>query len=106
MTMGRVVIKRGSDQVVTLVGLRTTDQPPVYLNTAAVQATLQDNRGHAVPPFDQVPMTYVPGSSGNYAWQIEAHTSMLSKGVEYSVVFTVVQGTFNYREVHVVSVVD
>lgn len=102
----RVVLKRGNDQVVTLVGLRTTDQPPTFLNAATVKATLHDSRGQPIPDFSDVPMAYVDGSDGNYEWPIEADTMMLPKSTEYSLVLTAEQANLNYRVVHVVSVVD
>jgi len=104
--MSRVVIKRGNDQVVTLVGLRTTDPVTVYLNSAEVKATLFDSKGTVVQPFQEVSMPYVQGSEGNYEWSIAAANSMLSMGVEYSLEIKAVQDALNYRAVHAVSVVD
>ena len=102
----RVVLKRGNDQVVTLVGLRTTDPVTVYLNAATVTATLYDSRGTVVEPFQDVPMPYVPESDGEYELAIAAATSMLPKSVEYSLEIKAVQDDLNYRAVHVTSVVD
>jgi hypothetical protein len=103
--MSRIVLKRGNDQVVTLLGLRAV-QTEEYLNEATVRASLQDSHGHGVAAFQNIPMTYVPGSDGNYEWSIESDTMMLSKSVEYSLVLTAEQEGINYRTVHVVSVVD
>jgi hypothetical protein len=104
--MSRVILKRGNDQVVTMTGLRTTAVVPVYLNEATVKATLQDSKGANIPAFTDVPMVYVPDSSGDYEWVIESDTMMLPKSVEYSLVITAVQEGLNYRVVHPVSVVD
>jgi len=102
----RVTLKRGNDQVVTVKGLRTTDQPPVYLNAATVKGTLHDQKGQPIPIFADVPFQYVPDSKGDYEWQIESQTMMLPKGMEYSLVLTAKQDELDYRTVHVVSVVD
>ena len=101
----RLILKRGNDQVVTLSGLQATSTK-MYLNDATVSATLQDSRGNPVPPFDYVPMTYVPASDGSYEWLIESDTMMLPKNVEYSLEIKAEQGGLNYRVVHVVSVID
>ena len=103
--MTRVVLKRGNDQVVTLLGLRAVDTN-MYLNEAVVKATLKDSKGNNVPAFVDVPMMYVPASDGAYEWVIESDTMMLPKNVEYSLVITAVQESLNYRVVHPVSVVD
>jgi hypothetical protein len=103
--MARVIIRRGNDQVVTLVGLRTTDTGQ-YLNSATVKATLRDSKEQPIPAFSNVPMRYVPGSDGAYEWPIEADTMMLPKNVEYSLEIKAVQADLNYRTVHVVSVID
>lgn len=103
--MSRVILRRGNDQIVTLLGLRATDTG-VYLNDATVQATMLDSKGRVLPAFRDIPMTYVPDSNGAYEWVIEADTMFLSKSVEYSLVITAVQEGINYRTVHVVSVVD
>lgn len=102
----RITLKRGNDQVVTLVGLRTTATPPVYLNTATVVATLLDHKGQVVQPFDEVEVVYVPASEGDYAWEIEGSDLMIPKGIDYSLVLTAEQDGLDYRTVHVVSVVD
>jgi hypothetical protein len=101
----RVILKRGNDQVVTLVGLRTTDTD-TYLNNATVRATLLDSKGKPLPAFQDVLMTYVPASDGDYEWTIEGTTMMLPKNVEYSLVITAEEDEMNYRTVHVVSVID
>lgn len=101
----RVVLRRGNDQVVTLLGLKTTDTK-VYLNLATVTGTLFDSKGHAIPGFQNVPMTYVPDSEGNYEWLIEGVTMMLPKNVEYTLEIKAVQSGLNYRSVNPVSVVD
>ena len=103
--MARVIIRRGNDQVVTLVGLRTTDTGQ-FLNAATVKATLRDSKEQPIPAFQNVLMRYVPGSDGAYEWQIEAETMMLPKNVEYSLEVKAVQGPLNYRTVHVVTVID
>lgn len=102
----RVIIKRGNDQIVTMLGLRTTSQPPIYLNAATVKATLQDNKGAVVPPFQDVPMNYVAGSNGNYEWVIDSVHTMIPKGQEYALILTAKQDELDYRTVHAVSVVD
>ena len=86
----RVILRRGNDQVVTLVGLRTTDTNQ-YLNQATVKATLRDSKEQPIPAFQNVPMSYVPNSDGAYEWRIEADTMMLSKSVEYSLEIKAVQ---------------
>jgi hypothetical protein len=91
--------------VVTLVGLRTTDTN-TYLNNAEVRASLLDSKGKPIPAFQDVTMTYVPGSDGNYEWLVEGTTMMLPKNVEYSLVITAEEDDLNYRTVHVVSVID
>jgi hypothetical protein len=102
----RVTLRRGNDQVVTMVGLRTTDAPPTFLNSATVKATLHDPKGQPLPMFTDVTMEYVPESDGNYEWHIAADTMMLPKSVEYSLVMTAKQGELDYRAVHVASVID
>lgn len=105
--MSRITLKRGNDQVVTLRGLRTTDPQPVYLNDAIVRATLHDVKGQPLPAFQDVFMTYVPLSNGNYEWLIDAQATMpLPKSTEYSLVLTAKQDELDYRAVHVVSVID
>lgn len=105
--MSRIVLKRGNDQVVALLGLRTTDQPPTYLNDAVVKATLHDSKGQPIPAHSDVLMPYVAGSEGRYEWNIEADDTMvLPKGTEYQLVLTAKQDELNYRVVHMVSVVD
>jgi len=37
-----------------------------FLNIATVQATLVDQRGNPDPVLNDIAMTYVPGSNGNY----------------------------------------
>jgi len=101
----RVVLRRGNDQVVTLLGLKTTDTK-VYLNLATVKGTLLDSRGCPIPGFQNIPMTYVPGSDGNYEWVVEGSTMMLPKNVEYSLEINAEQSGLTYRSVNVVSVVD
>jgi len=102
----RVILKRGNDQVVTLLGLRTTAKPPVYLNAATVKATLRDSKEQPLPAFQNIVMPYVPGSNGDYEWSIESELMMLPKGVDYTLEFTAEQAGLNYRIVHPVSVVD
>lgn len=102
----RIVLKRGNDQVVTLVGLRTTDLEPVYLNAATVKATLLDAKGQPMADFSDVPMPYVSGSQGNYEWTVEADAMMLPIGSEYSLVMTARQDELDYRVLHAVSVAD
>lgn len=103
--MSRVVLARGTDQVVTLTGLRTT-LTNEYLNGATVVATLLDSKGVAIPAFTAIPMVYVAASDGNYEWTIESATMFLSKNVEYSLEIRAEQDGLNYRRVDVVSVVD
>lgn len=99
----RVILRRGTDQVVTLKGLRTAD---AYLNSAMVTATLYDSKEKVVPAFANVPMLYVPGSNGAYEWRIAGPTMMLPKSVEYTLEIKGTQEALRYRTVHVVSVVD
>jgi len=101
----RIVVKRGNDQIISLMGLKSTDDN-IYLNSATVTASLRDYRGNVVPPFEEVPMAYVTGSDGNYEWFIDSIDSMLPKGVEYQLEIKAEQAGVNYRTVHVVSVVD
>lgn len=102
----RVTLRRGNDQVVTLKGLRTTTQPPQYLNAAIVKTTLHDPKGQPIPQFTDVPMMPVASSNGDYEWHIESQTMMLPKSTDYSMVVTAKQAELDYRAVHVVSVVD
>ena len=101
----RVILRRGNDQVVTLTGLRTSDTK-IYLNDADVKATLLDSKGKIIPQFQNVPMTYVIGSNGAYEWFVHANQMMLPKSVEYQLEIKAQQSGFNYRVVHVVSVID
>jgi hypothetical protein len=101
----RVTLRRGNDQVVTLVGLRTSDTA-IWLNAADVKATLLDQKGKPLPAFVNQPMTYIPGSNGTYEWFVHANQMMLPKGVEYQLEVKAQQAGFTYRVVHVVSVVD
>ena len=103
--MSRIVLRRGNDQVVSLLGLRATETQE-YLNTATVVATMLDSRGVAIPSLADIPMVYVPDSNGDYEWVIESATMMLQKNVEYSLEIRAVQEGLNYRRVDVVSVVD
>jgi len=100
----RLVLKRGTDQIVTLTGLRATDTQS-YLNTATVKGTLLD-RGQPIPALKDIPMTYVPESNGDYEWLILASQSMLQKNVEYSLVVVAQQGSLNYRTTSPVTVED
>lgn len=102
----RVTLKRGNDQVVTLTGLRTTTQPPTYLNAATVKATLHDPKGQPMPAYSDIPMVYIADSNGNYEWQIASELMMLPPSNDYSMVLTAKQDELDYRVVHVVSVVD
>lgn len=99
----RVTLRRGTDQVVVLNGLRTTDS---YLNAATVTATLYDSKEAVIPAFSQVPMDYVPDSDGVYEWSIAGPTMMLPKSVEYTLEIKGQQESMRYRSVHVVSVID
>lgn len=101
----RVILKRGNDQIVSMTGLRNT-KTGTYLNDATVKASLFDSKWQPLPYFQDAQMAYVPGSNGNYQWQVEGSQMMLPKGTEYSLVFTAEQGGLNYRVVHVVSIVD
>lgn len=101
----RVILKRGNDQIVSLVGLRSTNLD-IYLNEAVVKATLVDSKGVPVPAFIDVDMPYVLDSNGTYEWVIESDTMMLNKSVEYQLIVTAVQEGYNYRVVHPVSIVD
>lgn len=105
VTSSRVVLRRGNDQVVTLSGLQST-QTSQYLNEATVVATLFDSKGRAIPAFTSVPMAYVEGSTGNYAWTIEADTLMLPANIELSLEIKAVQDSLNYRVVMPVTVQD
>lgn len=99
----RVILRRGTDQVVTLKGLRSADE---YLNSATVTATLYDSKAKPVPAFASVPMPHVPGSDGAYEWRIAGPTMMLPKNVEYTLEIKGAQEALRYRTVHVVAVVD
>lgn len=97
------VIRRGSDHDITVTGLYGGTG---YLNSATVTYELLDAAGTAIAGGSGT-LDYTAASNGDYAGVMESTvTETLTPGARHTLIYTAVQGQFNWRWAETVWAVD
>lgn len=89
--MAEIVIFKRNDQTITVTGLRNAETG-VFLNAATVRATLLDPSGQPVSGFNNLSLSYIASSNGNYRGQVE-ETFDPPEGTGYTLVVDATEGT-------------
>jgi hypothetical protein len=90
--IAKKVLYKKNSQFLRVAGLKDQSvTPAVYLNAAAVTATLKDKTGAAVTGFSGVTGTYVAASNGTYDFPVDPVTFDPPVDSTYTLVITLIQ---------------